>query len=153
MDTASDRLTRTLELDPANFRRLYGVTKDVFLLMTETFQKRSKLKSGRPSPLSAASQVLCALQFWRDYPTFVRLGFDWGIDESTAQRTVERVENELIQSSLFQLPGKKILEENPPPSVVVDVTETPIEKPKKNKKIIIATRKNGTRSKRNSSSR
>jgi hypothetical protein len=150
MNTANDRLERTLVLDPADFRRLYGVTKNVFLEMVEAFDKRSKLKPGRPSPLSSSAQVLCALQFWRDYPTLVRLGFDWGIDESTAQRTVERVEDTLIALPQFHLPGKKLLEENPPLIVGVDVTETPVERPKKNKKTITATRKKGTRSKHKS---
>ena len=55
--------------------------------------------------------------------------------------------NILIQAPQLRLPGKKrlIQEEYPLEAVVIDVSETPIEKPKKNKKAIIAARKKDIR--------
>lgn len=55
------------------------------------------------------AQLLLTLEFWREYRTFFHMGQDWGIHESTVHRTVIRVENALIQSGRFSLPGKKTL--------------------------------------------
>ena len=59
-------------------------------------------------------------------------GFEWGVHETTAIRTVWRVEDALIASGLFSLPSKRALREDVSLEVViVDVAETPIERPKK----------------------
>jgi hypothetical protein len=52
----------------------------------------------------------------------------------------------LIQSGQFTLPGKKKLQENDMviEIILVDATEQPIERPKKNRNHIIAARKNAT---------
>jgi hypothetical protein len=61
--------------------------------------------------------------------------------------TIVLVENVLIQEGTFQLPGKKALlaKENAGRTLVVDVTESPIERPKKNKKSGTRERKNSIR--------
>lgn len=149
MKAPQERMLRALELPEEDFYRLSGVHTHVFKEMVAAYEERAKGGEGRPSALLDSAQVLCALQYWRDYPTFFRLGFDWGIDESTAQRIVERVENALVHSGKFTLPGKKrLLQEPMEKSVAIDVTESPIERPKKNKKHITVIRKNSIRSKR-----
>lgn len=53
-------------------------------------------------------------------------------------RLVKRVEDILIKSRVFSLPGKKAFD-NPDEHfevVMIDATETPIERPKKTKKIL-----------------
>ena len=91
-----------------------------------------KKKSGRPPALTLEEQILFTLEFWREYPSMFHHGFDWGIHETTGLRTVERVENALIASGLFSLPSKRALREDVDLEVViVDVAETPIERPKK----------------------
>jgi hypothetical protein len=56
----------------------------------------------------------------------------WGVTESTACRIIQKIENILSQSRVFSLPGKKSLQESDSSiDVVIDVTETPIERPKK----------------------
>ena len=52
---------------------------------------------------------------------------------ATVCRIVHRIESELMQSGMFCLPGKKALLKglNQPVFVVVDVTETPVERPKR----------------------
>ena len=97
-------------------------------------QKRKKPKPGRPPKLSLEDQVLLALQYWREYRTYFHIAQSWNINESTAFRIVRHVEDTLIRSGRFSLPGKKALRQ--PDSVlevvVVDVTESPVERPKKN---------------------
>ena len=99
---------------------------------------QKKLKTGRPSKLIPEEQVLITLEYWREYRTYFPLGKSWGITESTACRIIQKIENILTQSRAFKLPGKKQLASNnySIETVVIDVTETPIERPKKTKKIL-----------------
>nr|WP_228051256.1 transposase family protein [Microcystis aeruginosa] len=69
-------------------------------------------KTGRPSKLSTEDQLLITLEYWREYRTYFHLGNSWGVNESTAYRIVRKVENILIKSGLFNLPGKKALLES-----------------------------------------
>jgi hypothetical protein len=95
-------------------------------------QEKSKKKRGRPSELSIEDGLLMSLQYLREYPTFLRLGVDWGVHESTAQRIVTRTEKALLDSGEFSLPGKKRLKEgNGFEVVLIDVAESQIERPKK----------------------
>ena len=81
-------------------------------------------------------QVLMALQYLREYRTQYHIGTDWGVSESTVCRTTQKIENSLIRSGVFSLPGKKELRQKGTEEKVVamDVTESPIEKPKENQK-------------------
>lgn len=78
-------------------------------------------------------QLLLTLEFWREYRTLSHLAEDWDIHESTAQRTIERVENALINSGKFALPGRKATLEMRTEwtALLVDVAEVPCERPKK----------------------
>ena len=71
------------------------------------------------------------------------IGQSWGVHESTVCRTVHRVEDKLIKSGKFNLPGKKALSstETEWSVVIVDVGESPIERPKKNSVITIAEKR------------
>ena len=125
-------------LKPTEFKRLCGVYPDTFKDMV-TVLKAEKVwqkKTGRPSKLSTEDQLLITLEYWREYRTYFHLGNSWGINESTAYRIVRKVENVLIKSGLFNLPGKKaLLESNSEIEViVVDVSEQEIERPKKKQK-------------------
>ncbi|MCZ8118604.1 MAG: IS5 family transposase [Microcystis sp. LE18-22.4A] len=125
-------------LKPTEFKRLCGVYPDTFKDMV-TVLKAEKVwqkKTGRPSKLSTEDQLLITLEYWREYRTYFHRGNSWGINESTAYRIVRKVENVLIKSGLFNLPGKKaLLESNSEIEViVVDVSEQEIERPKKKQK-------------------
>ena len=75
------------------------------------------------------------LEYWREYRTYFHIGQSWGVNESTAYRIIRKIEDILISSREFSLPGKKKLyyPNYQTEVVVVDVTESPIERPKKNK--------------------
>ncbi|WP_233554389.1 transposase family protein [Deinococcus cavernae] len=96
--------------------------------------------------MSLGDQLLLTLEFWREYRTFFHLGQAWGLDETTVQRTIERVEDALLSSGQFSLPGKKALRADTHvwTAVLVDVTEIPCERPQKNKSSGTAGRKSGT---------
>jgi hypothetical protein len=50
-----------------------------------------------------------ALQYLREYRTQYHIETDWGVSESTVCRTTQKIENSLIRSGVFSLPGKKEL--------------------------------------------
>jgi hypothetical protein len=65
---------------------------------------------------------------------------------------IRRVEDTLIQSGEFSLPGKKELLKSDADAeyevILIDATETPVERPKRGKSSGIRGRKSGIRSKR-----
>jgi hypothetical protein len=79
-------------------------------------------------------QLLMALEYWREYRTYFHIGQSWGVNESTAYRIIRKIEDILVASKAFSFPGKKKLSsyDYQVEVVVVDVTESPIECPKKN---------------------
>ena len=63
---------------------------------------------------------------------YFHIANDWSVSESTVCRIVPKVETTLIRSGKFRLPGKKsLLQGAVPETIVVDVTESPIERPKR----------------------
>jgi hypothetical protein len=70
---------------------------------------RKKVKKGRPFKLDVEDQVLMTLTYWREYRTLFHTGCDYGISESVACRTIQRIENKLSRVKKFKLPGKKQL--------------------------------------------
>ena len=126
------------KLSANRFKRLTGVQKRTFKQMVELVknEEKKKKKSGCPCKLRIEDQVLMTLQYLREYRTQYRIGTDWGVSESTVCRITQKIENILIRSGVFSLPGKKELrqKETEEKVVVMDVTESPIEKPKENQK-------------------
>lgn len=45
------------------------------------------------------------LQYWRKYRTYFHMGQSWGLHESTVYRIIREIENILIKSQEFKLPG------------------------------------------------
>lgn len=126
------------KLNPADFKRYCGLHQETFKEMVKIVkaEKKFQKKSGRPSKLCVEDQILMTLSYLREYPTFFHLGIKWGINESNAYRIVIRTEKALINSGLFNLPGKKILyqSQNEIETVAVDVSEHEIERPQKKQK-------------------
>jgi len=136
------------ELKAEDFKRLCGLHRQTFDKMIHLLQEheRKKKKKGRPPKFPLEDQLLIALQYWREYRTYFHIGITWGIDESVVCRIVHRVEDVLIKSKEFHLPGKKKLREGGAAFevIVVDVAESPVERPQKNSVNTIAGRRNVT---------
>ena len=117
-----------------DFKRLAGVKHETFKRMLAVLDQELP-GFGRPPKLSRADQLLMTLMYWREYRTQFHIAGSYGISEATVCRTINKVENALVRSGEFRLPGKKVLQ----PSdtiievVLVDVSEQPIERPKKSK--------------------
>lgn len=133
------RYSQVRKLSSRKFKRLTGVKRRTFQLMVRIVKAQEKLKKkpGRPNNLTVENQILLTLQYWREYRTYYHISNDSNIHESNVCRTVKKIENILIKSGKFNLPGKKILLD---PSInedliLMDVMESPIERPKKHQKI------------------
>jgi Helix-turn-helix of DDE superfamily endonuclease len=135
-------------LEPEEFKRLCGVNQTTFELMVKVVavEKMLAKKSGRPNKLSVEDQILMTLQYWREYRTYFHMETDWGLDETNVLRNVKKVENILIRSGMFNVGGKKqiTLLDAEEETVVVDVAEHEIERPKKTKKDIIVVNASST---------
>ena len=74
-----------------------------------------------------------ALEYLREYRTYFHLGTSYGLSESACYRACKWVEDTLIKSGAFSLPGKKTLMKSDVDYevILIDATESPIESPKK----------------------
>ncbi len=137
-----------LKLSDKNFRRITGVKRKTFNIMVEIVKEAltiKKLKGGRPNKKSPEAMVLMMLEYSREYTTYASIGLTYDVSESVSFKIIRWAEDVLIKDNRFHLPGKSALfkQENNFDIVLVDVTETPIERPKKNSDPIILERKNG----------
>jgi hypothetical protein len=131
------------------FRRRTGVYPKTFAKMVEILRVahiQKKQRGGRPNKLCIEDMLLMSLEYWREYRTYFHIGVDYGLSESNTYQTIRWVENILVKDGTFSLPGKEALLENDAEYEVVlkDVTESPIERPKRGKNITIPERKNAT---------
>jgi hypothetical protein len=131
-------------LKEEEFKRLTGVNRSSFEKMVEVI-KSGLREFGRPSALSREDQLLMSLMYWREYRTQFHIGMAYGVSEATVCRTIKKIEEVLIKSEQFHLAGKKALQESETAiEVVVDATEQPIERPKKDKLSIIVVKRSVT---------
>jgi hypothetical protein len=95
--------------------------------------KRKHPGRGTPAKLSNADRLLLLLMYYREYRTRFHTGITYGISENRACEIIRETASLPIENSRFHLPGKNALlkEENRFEIVLIDVTETSVERPKK----------------------
>lgn len=130
------------------FRRLTGIKRKTFNKMVEILGEADRLKKvrgGRKNKLGLEDQLLIALEYMREYRTYFHIGKSYGISESSAYKTVRWVEDTLIKHKEFALPGRKALLKSDVEFevILVDATETPVERPKKSKSGTILEKRKG----------
>ena len=136
-------------LSDNQFRRLTGVKRKTFEKMAEilrTAHDKKKLRGGRPNKLCVEEMLLMALEYLREYRTYFHIGQNYGLSESNAYQTVKWVEDTLIKDGTFSLPGRKALLKSDVEFqvVLIDATESPVERPKRGRKTGIPARKSDT---------
>lgn len=136
------------DLKEGQFKRLTGVKKAVFSQMLACIigykqGMRKHISRGRPAKLSFADKLLLMLMYYREYRTQFHIGVTYGISESSVCEIIKEMESILIKDKKFHLPGKKALvkADSTFEVVLVDVTESPVERPKKNSEGITQARK------------
>jgi hypothetical protein len=137
-------------LRPAQFKRLTGVRRETFTAMVVILHKADIAKrhrGGVASKLTVEDRLLLALEYLRDYPTYLRLGHNYGISEGYAFKIHRWVEDTLIKDKQFALPGRKALLKSDMEYevILVDASESPIERPKKDSGVTTPARRNDTR--------
>lgn len=120
------------------FRRLTGIKKASFMVMLGILGQAEvilKAKGGKPNKLALEERLLMALEYLREYRTYFHISRSYGISESACYRNIRWVEDTLIKEKRFSLPGRKALLKSDMEYelVLIDATETPIERPKKDK--------------------
>lgn len=137
------RWTEIQHLSNAQFKRSTGVSYPVFNLMTKVLEEanakqRKHPSRGMKSSLSIEDKILLMLMCYREYRTMFHIGISYGISESAVCKIIMDTESKLIKDTRFHLPGKKALTrtENNFELVLIDVTESPVERPKKTKKLL-----------------
>ena len=138
-------------LSVPEFRRLTGVSPELFKEMTAVVQEdedRRRLPGGvKNRRYSAADRLLMMLEYWREYRTCFHIAKSRDLSESQTWKIIRRCEDVLLACGKFKLPGKKMLLKSDTnyEIVLIDATESPVERPKKSKNAVIPARKNATR--------
>lgn len=143
------KFDKIVGLDDERFRRLTGVKRTTFDKMAVILReadKAKKIRGGRKNKLSIENMLLMALEYIREYRTYFHISQSYGVSESSAYKAVRWVEDTLIKHPDFALPGRKeLLKSDIEYDVIlIDATETPIERPKKNKKHITQGKRKST---------
>jgi len=136
-------------LDEEQFRRLTGVKRETFAAMLKILRpahKKKKAAGGAPNTLSVGKMLLLSLEYLREYRTQFHIATAYGLSESTARRIIHWVEDTLIKDGTFSLPGKKELVKSDTDIelVLIDATESPVQRPKKNSANTTPARKSDT---------
>ena len=131
------------------FPRLTGIKRKTFEKMLSILNKaesKKKAAGGKHNILSMENRLLMRLEYLREYRTYFYVGSSYYISESTCYRNIRWVEDTLIKDGTFSLPGRNALTnlDGKYDIVLIDATETPVERPKKDKRITIQEKRKGT---------
>jgi hypothetical protein len=148
----SNKFDSVKSLSNDEFRRLTGVKKETFQKMSEILHQKSlekKSRGGRDTKLGIEDMLLMTLEYLREYRTYFHIGQAYGISESNSYKIIKWVEDTLIKSGVFSLPGRKALLKSDIhyEVVLIDASESPIQRPKKNKKDSTLEKRKDTHSK------
>jgi hypothetical protein len=126
------------DLNEEDFRRLTGIKRQTFERMIEILsfaEEKKKKLGGKPNTLDLEDRLRMALSYWREYRTFFQIASAFAVSESTCYRHIRWIENVLVKHSDLALLGRRVLREPQLnyPVILLDATESPIERPKKTK--------------------
>ena len=129
-----------------DFRRQTGVKIETYEKMVKIVteaHRAKKARGGRKNKISVEKMVMMTLEYLRAYRTYFHIGKSYGVSESYAYKIIKWVEDVLIKDGSFALPGKKALLKNEIEQevILINATETPIERPKRGKSFTIQARK------------
>ena len=133
----------------AAFRQVTGVTRETYRAMLEVIQTaygETHKNRGRHRKLSREDMLLMTLEYYKEYRSMECIGASYGLTKASVGKVIRWVEEALVKSGKFSLPGKKKLLE---PTIefeviVVDTTETPIQRPNNKQRQYYSGKKNDT---------
>jgi hypothetical protein len=143
------RYAKTKDLPGGKFRRLTGVCPRVFATMLAVLRRaeKKKRKAGGSQPrLILEDRLLMALEYLREYRTYFHLSQSYGLSESSAFKICRWVEDTLVKDRAFALPGRKALLGSAAryEVVLIDASESPVQRPKKDRGTSTPARRSAT---------
>jgi hypothetical protein len=131
------------------FKQLYVVNPGTFHQMLVILQKEFGAlhkNGGKPPKLTPEDKLYISLKYLREYRTMDSIAAEYGVCKGTVCLAIQRVEDTLVKGGTFALPGKKVLKRKSDSIryVVVDVTESPINRPKEGQKAYYSGKKSVT---------
>jgi hypothetical protein len=132
------------------FKRAYGVEPATFEKMKAILEKEyNKLhkSGGSPPKLTIDDKLKITLKYLREYRTMENIGIDYGVSKSTVCESIQWVENTLVKDKTFKLPDKKVIKKKTGTIeyIIIDVTESPIQRPKTGQKEYYSGKKSAIR--------
>ncbi len=150
--TVAAKFDELSKLKEGQFKRLTGLKRETFDVMVEILSAAEQIKRARGGRLGALiieDRLLMALEYMREYRTYFHVGHNYGVTESGAYKIIRWVEDTLIKDKRFALPGRKALLKSDAEFevVLIDVAESPVERPKKDRNATTPARRSATLSK------
>lgn len=127
------------------FKRLVGISHKNFCHIVERIKsnhanRKSLRKRGKnKSKISWEDRVLLVFYYLRHYPTFENLGYIFDISESYCHKIYTKMVAMLMK--ILKLPSRKELLDDKYKILIIDVSEQPIERPKKKQKAFYSGKK------------
>jgi hypothetical protein len=124
---------------PEMFSRLLGINQSDFDKILEVltpiwsnYLSRSYYRPGRSYKHDLGTMVILLLLYYRSYITQEFLGYLFDLDKSNVCRIIKKLEPLLVR--ILPIPPRRTLSKDQVSSLILDVTEQPIERPKKGQK-------------------
>jgi hypothetical protein len=137
-------INQIYKYDNRRFKSLIGVSKHVFNIMVEVVSqefKQKKINGGRKRKYGIPTLISIFLKYYRHYVTMDYLSAEYKYNESSICRIINTIEQILINCKKFTIKGNNKLENSKNTKLVIDVTESEIERPKKNQKAYYSGKK------------
>ena len=134
---------RTVGLSQEDFLHLHG--KLAAYLDEQKVLHPLTRRGRKDAKLALEDRLLLTLYYLRHYPALINLATVFGISESYCHKVYARTAR--LLAKVEKLPNRKALLEDPAATLVIAVSEQPIERPVKNQKAYYPGEKNATRSK------
>jgi AraC-like DNA-binding protein len=132
-----EEFLRTVGLSHEDFLHLHG--KLAAYLEEQKALNPLTRRGRKDSKLALEDRLLLTLYYLRHYPTLINLASVFGISESYCHKIYTRTAR--LIAKVEKLPNRKALMADPAATVVIDVSEQPIERPVKNQKAYYSGKK------------
>lgn len=144
-----DNKERIAKLNGEEYQQIFGVKQATFermLGVLESAYQKLHAQGGKPPKLSVLDKLVIALCYWREYRTYRHIAFDYGVGKTAVGDSIRWVEDTLLRDSSFTLPSRLKYERSGSEieTLVVDVTEQEIERPKRGKRNGIPAKRSAT---------
>jgi hypothetical protein len=141
-----DKEKKAVDAKAVRFKQLFGVKPGTFEKMLSILQREYDAlheKGGKPPKLTVKDKLCITLKYLREYRTMDSIAAEYGVCKGTVCLSIQWVEDTLTKDGTFALPGKKKLKRKwaSIQHVVVDVTESPINRPKEGQKTYYSGKK------------